>query len=323
VLKAIEDQIIEVIQEHQTFLILPHTNIDGDDEGSMLALKLALEKIGKQVSLFCPENLPKVYNFLPAVNNISKVLPPDKVDVAILLECSSPNRLPENFDLSNSAHHIINIDHHIDNKNYAEYNWVNSKAAAVGEMVFQLINALKIPLDFEIAVCLYLAILTDTGAFAYSNVTPLTHKIIAQCLEFPIPVDTINRRVYKEKDFFYLKLLSAVIATLERSADGETAWGFLTLDMLNQVNLKYEDTQNLLEELNQIEGVNILILFKETLKGHTRVSLRSSGWPVNRLAEKFGGGGHLQAAGCNVEMPLQKAQAAVLEELANMKRLGS
>jgi phosphoesterase RecJ-like protein len=319
VLKTIEEQIVEVIKEHQTFLILPHVHIDGDDEGSMLALKLALEKVGKKVILYCPEDLPKVYNFLPCAHKITKELPKDLFEVAILLECSSPSRLPEGFNLVQAAQHTINIDHHRDNKEYAEYNWINPQAAAVGEMVYSLIKSLGIPLDFEIAMCLYLAILTDTGAFTYSNVTAQTHKIIAECLEFPLPIDKINRRVYKEKPFAYLKLMAEVITTLERSPDGEVAWGFLTLDMLNRANLKYEDTQNLLEELNQIEGVKILILFKESPKGYTRVSLRSSGFPVNRLAGNFGGGGHRQAAGCNITAKPAEAKDLVLKALEKMK----
>ena len=213
----------------------------------------------------------------------------------------------------------ISIDHHRDNKEYAEYNWNNPKAASVGEMVYFLIKSLGLTLDFEIAICLYLAILTDTGGFAYSNVTPQTHKIISECLEFPLPVDKINRRVYKEKTYGYLKLIGEVIATLERSQDNEVAWGFLTQEMLNRHALKYEDTQNLLEELNQIEGVKIIILFKETPKGITRVSFRSSGFPVNKLAEQFGGGGHRQASGCNIAADLTQAKDQVMQALAAMR----
>ncbi|MCL5773158.1 MAG: bifunctional oligoribonuclease/PAP phosphatase NrnA [Firmicutes bacterium] len=307
-------RISEILKTKEKFIILPHVYIDGDDLGSMLALGRAIGKIGKSVLRFIPEPIPEIFTFLPDIEYISHKAPPGSYDAAILLECTDLQRLPAGVDIKKIAKTIINIDHHPDNKFYADFNWVDPGASAVAEMVYFLIKDMDVELDYEIAINLYTAILTDTGGFQYSNVTSRTHEVISQLLSIPIKTDEVYRKVYHEKSPNVLRLQGKVMANLELSDEGKIAWSYITKDMLEQYAVDEGDTQNFVEEINQIRGAQAVLFFKEIDAKKIKVSLRSSGVPVNKIAAFFGGGGHLRAAGCTVEAPLEEAVKQVVSK---------
>ncbi|MBI2252562.1 MAG: bifunctional oligoribonuclease/PAP phosphatase NrnA [Armatimonadetes bacterium] len=289
-----------LLQLKNNFLIIPHKNIDGDVLGCMLALYLGLKKINKEIYLFTNEKIPDIYNFLPAKEKVEQELSLKSFEVAVLLECSSLERIPEKLNLRKIAPCIINIDHHPDNKYYGDYNWIDSSSAALGEMIYQLLIYLKIELDLAIATCLYISILTDCGAFQYSNTTMRTHQIASELLKFPIPINEVSRKIYKEKEFKVLKLLGKCLANLETNLGGKIVWGVITKEMFRETQTSEADTQHFIEEINQIKDAEIVILFKETKNSEIKLSLRSLIFPVNRIAANFGGGGHPQAAGCAI-----------------------
>lgn len=308
-------RISEILKTKEKFIILPHVYIDGDDLGSMLALGRALGKIGKSVLRFLPESIPEIFTFLPDIEYISRKIPSDNFDAAILLECSDLHRLTDQVDIKKIAKTIINIDHHPDNKFYGDINWVEPDASAVAEMVYFLIKDLDVELDYETALNLYTAILTDTGGFHYSNVTSRTHEVISRLLSFPIKVDEIYRKVYREKSPNLLRLQGKVMANLELSDENKIAWSYITKDMLEKYGVGEEDTQNFVEEINQIRDAQAVLIFKEIDAKKTKVSLRSSSIPVNKIASFFGGGGHLRAAGCTLEAPLEEAAKQVVAKV--------
>lgn len=312
-------KIIETIQLGKNFLAVPHVNIDGDDLGSMLALYWGFKKINKRIELFTADNIPYIYTFLPGVEKIKKEVPSGQTfDAAIILECSAMNRIAKNLNLTNLTGKIINIDHHPDNTMYGDLNYLNSRASALGEIIFYILKALDIELDLNIAVNLYTSILTDSGGFQYSNTTSDTHKIISELLKFPVPVNEISRKIYKEVDFNSLKLLGFVLTTLSSKNNGKVVWAELTQKMLKDTHNFEENTQHFIDEIKNVTDAEISFLLKETPEGHTKVSLRSNIFPVNDLAARFDGGGHRPAAGCTIKEPLFAAKKLLLEKIDEM-----
>lgn len=310
--------IVEAVQLGKNFLAVPHVNLDGDELGCMLALYWGLKKINKTITLFTPDNIPFVYTFLPGVEKIQKTLPDKKFDAALALECSSLERIPANINLKRIAKRVINIDHHPDNLMYADFNYIDSRASALGEIIFKLLKELGVELDYNIAVNLYVSILTDSGAFQYSNTTSETHKIVSKLLEFPLNVNEINRKIYKETEFNTLKLMGVVLATLNQAQKGKIIWAYLTQKMLQDCLCYEENTQYFIDTINTIRDAEITILFKETANGSIKISLRSNIHPVNDLAGIFGGGGHKQAAGCTINSPLETAIKTLIAKTEEM-----
>jgi len=307
-------KVAEIIAEKNSFLILPHVSVDGDDLGSMLAMGMSLKKMGKRAVLFCQDRIPDSFSLISGKYPILQEIPKERFDAAILLECSDWGRLPEGIDVNGSADMIINIDHHPDNTFYGDVNWVDPSSAAVGEMVFELIKRLNSPLDIDIATSLYMAILTDTGAFQYSNVTARTHAIISELLAFPIDVNAISRSIYREMDYEVLKLMGKMFSGSRRTSDGRLVWATLTSEMFKKTGAGDENIQHFVDGLSQAKGAEVTVLFKE-MNGESnkfKVSLRSNTIPVNEVAALFGGGGHRQAAGCTLDGPIGSSRRKVL-----------
>jgi len=305
-------EVADIIRSNSTFLILPHIFLDGDDLGSMLSLKMILDKMGKKSIIFCDEEIPEIFLFIPQINLISNKKPHERFDAIILMECTNWNRITKEIDPGKMTDMVINIDHHPDNKYYADINWVDPGSAALGEMIYDLIKELEVPLDTDIATAIYLAIITDTGGFQFSNVTSRTHAIISDLLKFGVKVDLIFRKVYKEISLETLKLKGMVLARVRRSNDGRVVWSEMTSEMLTRTGAGEENAQNLVEEINRIKGAEVAILFKESKGDKIKVSMRSASLPVNEVAARFGGGGHRQAAGCTLEGPLPIVQGKIL-----------
>lgn len=311
-------EIARSLADHESFILLPHVGIDGDDLGSMIALMQALEKLGKRCALLSHEKVPLIFNILPDADRVLLEPPGERFDCAVLMECTSPARLPENFDVHAHADKIINIDHHPGNTLYGDYNYVDCKAAAVGEIVFDILGILGVALDYDIALALYVAILSDTGGFQFLNTSPKTHRIAAELLEFPLNVDEISRCIFRGIDFKVLKLKGEVISTLTSEYDGRLVWGYITHDMMMRHDVEDQDIQQFIEDLNVVRGSQIFALFKEAPDNKIRVSLRSMSLPVNKVAMKYQGGGHVLAAGCTLEGPLEKARQQIGRDLGEL-----
>lgn len=308
------ETVARAMKKMRNFLIVPHVNIDGDELGSMVTLKFALEAMDKSVALFTPDAIPQMFTFLPGLESISEVPPQGPFDAAILIECSTPNRIPPGVKIKDLCGKLINVDHHPDNKFYGDYNLVDPGAAAVGEIIYYLIRGLGVTLDERMACGLYVAILTDTGSFQYSNVTRRTHRIVAELLRHPLDVATISRKIYRENSLELMRLQGMVLAGIKSTCAGRIVWGTLTSKMLQETGVSQEDTQGIIEEMNQIRGSEVVVLFKETDRA-VRVSFRSNRFPVNVIADRFNGGGHRQASGCTLEVDLETAQKTVLQAL--------
>src|SRR5687767_4942815 len=294
-------EVAAAIGRHDAFLLTSHARPDGDSIGSQLAMAFALDALGKRARIINADAAPEHYREFPGLDRIELLpaVPPDATaDAVIVMECSELKRTGvAGFD----GRYIINIDHHVGNKMYGALNWFDETAAACGEMVFDLIQALGVPLTPEIATHIYLAILTDTGSFHHSNITPRTFDICRQTVEAGVNPAAMARRVFDSNSFGKLKLIGALLDTMELIDDGRLAVLHLDDDMLARAGCTQNDTEGLINLPLTAREIQAVVFFKASPDGTVRVSMRSKyDVDVRRVASTFGGGGHKNAAGFTV-----------------------
>jgi bifunctional oligoribonuclease and PAP phosphatase NrnA len=309
VVKTIKDR------NNRSFLVTSHQNMEGDAIGSMLALSELLKAAGKKVILLPPENMPDIYNFLPDSSKVKlrKDLRGIKYDVACLVDCTDLDRLGQVKSGIYSTRPILNIDHHISNTNFGSVNWVDPHMSCSGEQIYHLFKKMALPINKRAALYMYIAILTDTGSFRYSNTTAMTHEIAAELISLGVNPLNVYRKIYEEISPSSLSLLSSVLSTLNTASSGRIAWIRITRSMLKRHSSGLDDTQDFVNFPRAIKGVKISIVFKETKKGVIKAGFRSNdGFDVNRIARHFGGGGHTSASGCTLKGTMGEVERAVL-----------
>ncbi|HXG53747.1 MAG TPA: bifunctional oligoribonuclease/PAP phosphatase NrnA [Vicinamibacterales bacterium] len=309
------ERIREEITRRQRFLITSHARPDGDSIGSQLAMAFALDALGKSVRIVNADAAPEHYQDFPGMDRIEiaeRVEHPD-VDAVIVMECSDLSRtgvagLDTGF--------LINIDHHAGNRMYGAINWHDVSAAACGEMVFDLIGGLGVPFAPEIATHIYLAILTDTGSFHHSNITPRTFDICRQCVEAGVNPAVMARRVFDSNSFGKLKLIGAMLDKMELVDNGRLAILYLDDQMLAATGSTNNDTEGLINLPLTAREIQAVVFFKVTSTGELRVSMRSKyDVDVRHVANQFGGGGHKNAAGFSVTSELGSARQGIVDLL--------
>ncbi|MDQ3417339.1 MAG: bifunctional oligoribonuclease/PAP phosphatase NrnA [Acidobacteriota bacterium] len=309
------EQIRNAILEKQRFLITSHARPDGDSIGSQLAMAFALDALGKQVRIVNSDPAPDHYQDFPGMERIeiaARVEKPD-VDAVIVMECSDLTRtgvagLEQEF--------LVNIDHHAGNRMYGALNWHDESSAACGEMVFDLIRALGVPLSLEIATHVYLAILTDTGSFHHSHITPRTFDICRQCVEAGVTPAVMARRVFDSNSFGKLKLIGALLDDMELVDEGRLAVLYMDDQMLAATGSTNNDTEGLINLPLTAREIQAVVFFKVTGTGDVRVSMRSKyDVDVREVASEFGGGGHKNAAGFTVTGHLADLRAGIVNRI--------
>ncbi len=293
-------------------LMLGHVHPDGDVLGTLLALGLSLEAGGWSVTYAGPHPVPPVLAFLPgAARWQAWRIPPRTFDVVVLTDCPNPERTEGLLDAARGASsQVLNIDHHPDNRGYGTVNWIDPAAAATGEMVFDLIRALGHRVTAEVALNLFTAIHTDTGSFRYSNTTPRTFRIAAELTASGADPALVSDQLYQRRSPEALATLGEILGRVKVSQDGQVAWLTVPRGFASEAFLAAED---LVAYPRSIEGVKVALLLSEEAGGLVKASLRGKGQvAVNRIAHRFGGGGHENAAGCTLRGTLEEATAALL-----------
>lgn len=307
--------IIPLLREKESFLFFFHVNPDGDSIGSSLALALALRRLRKKVTLVRVGELPETYRFLPGADLI---VPYEEVegeyDVALFMDCGDLDRVGAAKAVVDKAKVKVNIDHHVTNTYYGDYNYIDPMVSSVGEQVYQMLHAAEIPLDKDIATNIYVAISTDTGGFRYENTHVDTHMVAAALLMEGVEPGEISNQVYETRSLASLRLLATALATLQVDGGGGTVgWMTLTRQALAGSGATEDDTEGLVNYARGVRGVEVGLLFREVEGGQVRVNFRSkSRVDVSRIAAQFGGGGHPRAAGATITGSLEEASAQVL-----------
>jgi len=315
------DEIGRVLRAHQRFAVLSHVRPDGDALGSQLAVALALKQLGKDVRVWNEDGMLEKYSFIPRAELLSQPpATPEDFDVAIALDTAIQNRLGNTVAAIRSASVWVNIDHHQSNPGYGDVALVDPSSPATGQIIFELIKNQKLPFDREIAENLYVAISTDTGSFQYPNTTSRTFEIAAELVCTGIDVGRISQQLYENYPRRRIELLRALLDTMRFEAAGRVAHFGLSFQLAQQLGVLPEDNEGLIDHLRAVRGVVVAIFFEELNDGKVRVSMRSKSArvDVSAICQKFGGGGHVLAAGARVRGSLVEVQQKVVETVCDI-----
>jgi phosphoesterase RecJ-like protein len=305
------------IIESERIVITSHLRPDGDSICTALALSFMGELLGKEVAIINRDNTPFPFNNFPDIEKVQiGDIAPQHFDMIIFLECANVSRSGQD-NLDN--YFKVNIDHHHSNDYYADINWVNPNASAVGEIVYELGEKLNIQFTPQIASHLYCAIVSDTGSFQFSNTTAksfeVCHRLVNNGAD-PIKIsDLLFNNNLPEK----IKLLGRVLSTLQMNEEGNIAVITMFKEDLQSLNLRETDTEDITTIARSIKGVELVLFFKEMDKDTFRISIRSKDTAnAAVVAEKFGGGGHVHAAGFTVSGKYEKLLKEIPEKVDNL-----
>lgn len=310
-------EIISEIKSCSKIGISFHTSPDGDSIGSSLALMMALRILNKNAYILSKEEVPENLNFLPCSNEIDGMH--DKIqegtDLVIIVDCGNIKRVNADLSIEKRNYKLINIDHHVTNEMYGDLNFIDIKAAAAAELIYQIIVELGITLNKSIAECIYTAIITDTGSFKHSSTSPTTHLIAANLISTGINFSLIHRIVFENIKYQKLKLYGLVFNTM-KLVDDKICILKITSAMIDENGNDNSDTSDIISLGLQIDTVEVAILLKEKNDG-VKISLRSKEIvDVRKIAEKFGGGGHVRASGGYIEnITISDAQRLIVDEI--------
>lgn len=304
---------VRAIKKAEKIMIVAHVNPDGDTIGCLLALGLSLISAGKKVILLSQDGIPTRFQFLPGSELILSETK-EIADVAIAVDCGSEQQLGSAGEKFFQAKTTIQVDHHDFGNSFGKIQVVEEEAAAVGEIVFELIRALKVEITSTIATCLLTSIIVDTGSFRFSNIRPRTFDICGSLIRKGVDLRHLIEESYWKKSRSMAKLSGYCIAQTEFTSDGKIAWSTVYQKDFKRYGALLSDVDAVADELRSIEGVKIAAIFRETARRNFRVSLRSSdGINVAQVAKNFGGGGHHNSAGCAIG---HSERQKLLDELA-------
>lgn len=312
-------QIGEIISRHSRFLLLSHIRPDGDAIGSQLALGFSLKAAGKSVRLINEDGLPENLAFLPGAESIeTPPAEPLDVEVVIALDTATKPRLgTAALHAASNAKIWLNIDHHISNPKYGDFNYIDATSPATGQILYDLITALKLPMPAETRDAIYVAVSTDTGSFQYPSTTAKTYEMAADLIRRGLDVGTLNSATYDDHPYRRVELMRALLNTLVLSENGAVACWQLSYETLQNLHLKPEDSEGLIDIIRAIRGVKLALFFEELRDGKIRVSMRSKDQALDvcKIALQFGGGGHALAAGIRMPGPIEEAKTKVLSAI--------
>ena len=299
-----------------------HQRPDGDAIGSAVAMALTLQAMGKQAEVVMDAVPPHYLQPFPAVEHIRVASAiTDAHDGALIMECSSLDRTGVS-GLERSP--VINIDHHVGNKQYGAINWVDESAAACTELVFTLIEALGVTFSQDIATHIYLGLLTDTGSFHFSHITPRSFEIARRCMEAGADPQWIARTHYDSSTLGRVRVFGQVLNAMRLDPSGHAALLTVTRSALGELGATLDDTEGIINFPLSVKQIQAVAFFKEADNGDWRVSLRSKGAvDVGAIARSFGGGGHHNASGCTLRGELALLQDQLLGMLSSAVRSGT
>ena len=312
--------VVAALREHDRFLVLTHENPDGDALGSLLAMTIALRQLGKDVAMHLAGAgaLPREYAFMP-LDGLLRELPEDMEErTLVAVDCAKADRMGPDTTPIDRAQRVINIDHHHDNSRFGDVNLIVADASSTGEVLRDVFAALGVELTPEIAEPLYIALVTDTGRFQYTNTTPKSLRLAAELVEAGADIHAVFQQVYESVEFAKLKLLARALERARVLEGGLIVVSYLVRTDFAEVGAAEPYSEGIIDYLRAVEGAELAALIREPPRddAERRVSLRASidELDVSAIARSFGGGGHRQAAGFSSE--------ASIDEITELIRQG-
>lgn len=317
------------LKKQKTFLLASHVNPEGDAIGSLIAIDSLLRRLGKKTQIVCEDAFPERLRCLPHQDRWNKYKDVKnkhtRYGALVVTDCPTLERIGQVKNLLSPGTLIFNIDHHISNTRFGHYNYIQTEAAACGEVVYEIFKKFKLPLTKEEATALYVSVSTDTGSFKYSNTRVRTHLIAAELIKIGIDIDRINEELYATYSLNKIQLCSRLLKKVKTAFKEQVAWVEMSRLDLEASGATYEDTEGFIDFLKYLKEVKVAFFLSEMKNhGEVKVSFRSKGpYDVNLIATAFGGGGHRKASGCTLRMSLSQATRMILKEIQKQLRFRS
>ncbi|MBF0123223.1 MAG: bifunctional oligoribonuclease/PAP phosphatase NrnA [Candidatus Omnitrophica bacterium] len=313
-----EKKIVGVLRKYKSFIVTMHTSPDPDALGAALAMTLFLKSIGKKVRLFNEDPCPSWLRFMPRINLYEQYTGKEKfsADAVISLDCGDLERVGKVREVISRNTTIINIDHHVTNVHFGHYNHVQPKYSSTSEILYQILKKARCRFTKDMAILLYLGILTDTGSFGFDCTSSHTHEVIADLLKFNFSVSDLYRQVYETMPKEDLRPFLSIIHRLELHFNERVAC--LVMDEKDDEIFSgdFDLRDKVFGFLRSVKGLEVIVIITKKEKKRVRINFRSrNGFDVAKLAEKFGGGGHMKASGCFLDGSLSSAKARILREI--------
>ena len=314
------NEIITAINEGQSFLITAHVRLDGDALGSELALYLMLREMGKNVVVYNQDHTPERYRFLPAAQNIvHDINNVEQYDVGIVLDCSELARVGDEAENIGKIKKLINIDHHVSNNGFCLLKMLDAQASSTGELLFRLMQEMRFKMSKDICTNLYAAIITDTGSFRYSSTTKETLFAAGNLVNNGADPQWIAENIYESDSPARLKLLAKALETLSLDLKNKVGSMVVTQKALQETGASWELTEGFVDIPRTVGGIEISILYTQRGDNNYKLSLRSKADAnVEKIAKKFGGGGHIHAAACWMKGDIQSIKSQIIEAIREL-----
>lgn len=303
------NQTIRQLKNSNHVFLCSHINPDGDAIASVIAMGLSLASLQKETTLYNESPIPAVYRFLPSVKRIVRHIDKQAIyDTAIVFDCGDLHRVGKAASFVSRIPVVINIDHHVSNTSFGDFQLIDSSACASVEIIYRLLKEMELPISKDIATLIYTGILTDTGSFRFSNTNKSAFTICKEMIDIGVDPYYVARNIYETFSLGYMKLLHKALGSIEISKNGKLSIITLTQEMLDETGAQPEEITGLINYAKAINNVKVAVLIhrisntKEEVQGRFHVSLRSDGTvDVAAFASSFGGGGHYRAAGFSIE----------------------
>ena len=311
------DAIAGMIRDAQTIAVCSHVNPDGDTLGCAAAMRLALTRLGKRVSMFCDGKVPDQLSFLPGIQEMK--MPGENegpFDLMLAVDVSDPKRLGKCSELIGKSSRTAQIDHHPTNPLFTEENWVDGNAPAACLLIREMLSTLGVGLDPDLAVCLYTGVSTDTGNFAFAATNAECFNLMSELMAQQLPIAKLNRILFRERAMPQVLLLGKALSSLKYYENGKIAVMKLTREDFRVCGALAEHADTLVNFGLDTVGTRMALLAREDENQAIKFSLRAKEPDsINDVAQSFGGGGHPQAAGITMHGSLEETVLQVLEAM--------
>lgn len=315
----------DIIKSSKNILIISHVNPDGDTLGSMCGVYSAiLENYKKKCDMMAVSKVPEVYSYMPNLSKVRNIEEFDKsreYDLVINVDVAAIDRICDGKTLFDKAKFTVNIDHHKTNIAYGNLNFINPEASSTGEVLFGCFEKMCWKINLDTAVCLYTALLTDTGSFRFDNTKPSTFETAGKLVEIGVNPSDIYKKVYESDSKTLVMFQAHCVSKAKFLDDDKIAYTTVYKKDMELFSAGDDCMEGLTEKLRSIVTTRVAFVAKEMKSGGTKISMRSKFADVAQICEVFNGGGHKYAAGCTIKAPVEEAVKKVLSEIRKLKQL--